>query len=690
MSELIKNSINVLDKHFPLVKLSRSKARDKPFMTAALKVSIRHKNKLHHKYLTNKTHVNKLIWQKYRRNLTNVLQNAEKLYIHKMVQNHSSNSQEMWKFFGSILNNKNDKNLNITKLKVNDKIVTNQVEITNEFNHFFSNIGKNLADRIKSENNPELFLRNPIANSIFLNEVTITELQNEINDLNAKKSCGHDDLSAKFIKIISPLLTVPLCKVINQALATGVYPDLLKIAKVIPIHKKGERDNVNNYRPISVLSTFNKLFEKIIHKRFYQFLTKYKAFHKFQFGFREKHSTTLALIEIVDQIRSAIESKNVVCGIFADLSKAFDTVDHEILLKKLNHYGIRGMANNLIKSYLSNRKQYVQIGDTKSNLLDINCGVPQGSVLGPLLFLIYVNDIANCNPHGLIRLFADDTNVFIESKQIESLYNDAENVLKYLDKWFRANKLTLNIEKNNFIIFTTPDRRKKMNIPNTLKLNDIMINRTDQAKYLGLILDEELSWKHHIDMLCNKIKRYFPSFYTLRNFINVDHAKSIYYATIHSRIKYGIPLYGTADKNVIEPLQILQNKLLRVLTKKDHMYSTNKLHNELELLKINDIYESEVLTFVYNCVNRNVPDVMGNYFTKMGDTHNINTRNKNHILRDPCYKSKIGRLSVKQRGVQLWNRTDKSLKLSQDSKTFRKKNERKCAIIHCHINNKYH
>ena len=498
-------------------------------------------------------------------------------------------------------------------------------------------------------------------------------MQNEINDLNVKKSSGHDDLSAKFIKIIAPVLSVPLCKVINQALVTGIYPDLLKIAKVIPIHKKGERDDVNNYRPISVLSTFNKLFEKLIHKRLYNFLTKYNAFYKFQFGFREKHSTNLALIEIVDQIRTAIENKKVVCGIFADLSKAFDTVDHRILLKKLNHYGIRGIANNLIKSYLSNRKQYVQIGDTKSSLLNINCGVPQGSVLGPLLFLIYVNDIANCNPHGLIRLFADDTNVFIESNQIESLYIDAKQVLKYLDKWFRSNKLTLNIEKTNFIIFTTPDRRKKLNIPNTLEVNNIKINRTDQAKYLGLLIDEELNWKYHIDMLCKKIKRFFPSFYTLRNFINIDHAKSVYYATLHSRIKYGIALYGAADKTVIEPLQILQNKLLRVLTKKGPRYSTNLIHNEMELLKISDIYETEVLSFVYNCVHKNVPDALGNYFTIMSDIHNFNTRNKNHMLRDPCLKSKIGRLSVKQRGVQLWNKLEKAIKSADNPKAFRKK-----------------
>ena len=199
-----------------------------------------------------------------------------------------------------------------------------------------------------------------------------------------------------------------------------------------------------------------------------------------------------------------------------------------------------------------------------------------------------------------------------------------------------------------------------------------MINRTDQAKYLGLIIDEELSWKCHIEMLCKRIKRFFPSFYTLRNFINVEHAKAIYYATLHSRIEYAIALYGAADKTVIEPLQILQNKLLRVLTKKGPMYSTNKIHNDLDLLKINDIYESEILSFFYNCVNKNVPKALGNYFTIMGDTHNFNTRNKKYILRDPCFKSKIGRLSVKQKGVQLWNKMDKSLKLSESSKVFRK------------------
>ena len=199
----------------------------------------------------------------------------------------------------------------------------------------------------------------------------------------------------------------------------------------------------------------------------------------------------------------------------------------------------------------------------------------------------------------------------------------------------------------------------------------MIINRTNQTRYLGLILDENLSWKYHINSLCNNLKRFFPSFYTLRNFISTIQAKSIYKAMIYSRLMYGISLYGTADKNVFKPLQIIQNKLLRVLTKKEYTYSTDKLHKDLDILKVRDLHEQEVLSFTYKFVNKSIPNAMKDHFTMVSDIHNVNTRNRNYNIKDPCLKSKIGKLAIKQKGATLWNGLKKSLKSSTSLKMFR-------------------
>ena len=210
---------------------------------------------------------------------------------------------------------------------------------------------------------------------------TEKEIDREIDNLNPKKSSGYDDVSAKFVQLCKNIISKPLKLIFNQAISTGEYPDKLKIAKVLPIFKKGATNTLSNYRPISVLSVLNKIFEKLLYKRLYKFLNKHKVLYEYQFGFRQGHSTSHALIEIIDSIKSAIDNNKYVCGIFLDLSKAFDTVNHEILLKKLHHYGIRGQTNQLFKSYLTNRKQLVEIDKIRSNFLPINCGVPQGSVL---------------------------------------------------------------------------------------------------------------------------------------------------------------------------------------------------------------------------------------------------------------------------------------------------------------------
>ena len=230
----------------------------------------------------------------------------------------------------------------------------------------------------------------------------------------SSKATGPHSIPTEILKLIKPNICHPLKEIINLSFATGIYPDILKIAKVIPIFKnKGDELLVSNYRPISLLSNVNKIFEKLAYSRLYSFLNLHNCIYELQFGFRAHHSTNHALISLTEMIRNALDNSNFACGIFIDLQKAFDTVDHEILLKKLDYYGVRGLANNWFKSYLSNRQQFVSINGFNSKNLTMKYGVPQGSVLGPLLFLIYINDLHKAIKYSVTHLFADDTNLLV-------------------------------------------------------------------------------------------------------------------------------------------------------------------------------------------------------------------------------------------------------------------------------------
>jgi hypothetical protein len=244
--------------------------------------------------------------------------------------------------------------------------------------------------------------------------------------------------------------------------------------------------SVNNYRPISILSPINKSFEKIIYSRLINYIERSQLLYKYQYGFRKNHSTEHALIELVDQIRLNMDKKQMTCGIFIDLSKAFDTVNHQILLAKLENYGIRGKALDLLKSYLSDRKQYVHIENCKSQICSVSCGVPQGSVLGPLLFLMFINDLPACCPLSKVRIFADDTTIFFHSDNIEEIISTARNIMTQLTSWFNANKLTLNADKSSFTIFRS-GRKIIPNIPEHIEFLGKKLIRTTHIKFLGII-----------------------------------------------------------------------------------------------------------------------------------------------------------------------------------------------------------
>ena len=506
---------------------------------------------------------------------------------------------------------------------------------------------------------------------MYLFETNAEEVAKIITNLENKKSTGHDDITVKFIKISSIYISELLARVINISIKTGIYPDQLKIAKVIPIYKKGNHSDPSNYRPISILSNINKIFEKILHKRLYSYLNKFNILYKFQFGFRKGHSTTQALIELTDNIKRGLDDKKYTCGIFIDLCKAFDTVDHNILLSKMHHYGIRGVVYNLFKSYLTNRVQYTSINNHKSKLQHLNCGVPQGSVLGPLLFLLYINDIAKCCNTGMFRVFADDTGIFCQGKDIIALINTARDILTKIDEWFSSNKLTLNVDKTCFIIFKS-NRWRNANIPDRINFKDKSINRVSCIKYLGLYLDELLNWNNHVNEVCNALKRFFPTFYNIRSYLNLKQARTIYYAMMYSKIKYAASVYGLSSSENINKIQILQNKLLKVLTFKKYRYSTNQLHNDFDILKIDDIIKQEILAFVHGYINNKLPSVFDEYFShRFPMEMYINSERKIRFI-IPKHHTNIGADAINVKGAQLWNDLKLDIKPTVSNKVFKK------------------
>ena len=341
-----------------------------------------------------------------------------------------------------------------------------------------------------------------------------------------------------------------------------------------------------NYRPISLLPNINKIFEKIMYKRVYEFVEEKNILYELQFGFRTLHSTQHALTDITEDIRSAIDGNMFALGVFIDLQKAFDTVDHEILLSKLNHYGIRGVANDWFRSYLSNRKQFVRIEDADSDTASVNIGVPQGSVLGPLLFLLYINDLHFCIKYSKTRYFADDTCLLLANKSLKQLKKHMNLDLKRLYNWLVANKISLNKDKTEVVLFRHPN--KKINYDLKLKLNGKNLKLTDSVKYLGVHIDSHLNWSQHIAILAPKLNRAAGMLAKIRHYVAKDTLRDIYFAIFHSILTYGAQIWGQTTNKNINRVVLIQKKALRIINFADYNTPTSKLFSDSNIIKFRD------------------------------------------------------------------------------------------------------
>ena len=599
--------------------------------------------------------------------------------------------KKTWKGINELISSKN-KSTTINQIEHNKTLITDSQKITDTFNDFFANVGPEVDKDIpKTPISPLKFLRNRVAKNFSFRPTTIADVMTILLSLDDNKSPGPSDVPIKVLKIAAPIIVPHLSRIYNLSLAKGIFPDLMKLAKIIAIFKTGSRSLVTNYRPISLLSVFSKIFEKIIHQQLYDFLLSEAVIYHSQFGFQKGCSTLHSLIEIVEKIRDCLDQKNYGCGIFIDLKKAFDTVNHKILIEKLEHYGIRGTALDWFTSYLTGRMQYTFCNNKKSGLNKIICGVPQGSVLGPLLFLLYINDLPNISDKLNFYLFADDTNIFFQSSNLQVLEKTINKELKKLSLWLNANRLALNISKTNFVIFAAKNKPLQ-NV--TLLINKKAIQQTDYVKYLGVLIDSQLTFAHHISSVVKKVSRVTGLMYRIRDSVNNITIKMIYYSLIYSHLLYGIPIWGNADEIHTTPLYILQKKAIRLIANKDRniqitfelpgdpatfwYFDTfrkvpcDPIFKELEILKLQDIYNLTTLTFVYESLNNLNPEQFHSYYRYPYHTRNT-AANRNNNLDTPMVRTTTyGLKSIKYAGCILWNNLTNSEKTSVSKNIFKK------------------
>ena len=421
------------------------------------------------------------------------------------------------------------------------------------------------------------------------------EVQRIIDELKLKNG-GVDNINAKTLKVLKPLISEPLANILNQCIETAIWPEALKTAEIVPIYKGGDKLKMGNYRPILLISNVAKVFEKMLHNRIYNFILKNKILNTKQYGFIKNRGTKDALNEITNRVYENLDRSMPIIVTFLDLAKAFDTVNHDILLEKLWTYGIRGKPHQLLKDYLNKRKLKVRIGNVTSDYEEINIGVPQGTILGPLLFVLYVNDLLDSMPENSILSYADDTAIISTNKTWKQTEMRMNKLLESAADWLALNKLTLNITKTVYITFGNYTD----SVPNKLdiKIDNETIRRVENCKYLGVIFDQNLKWNEHINYIIKKTRYLIYIFYKISKYMHRETLKIIYYAFFHSIITYGIIGWGGAYSNSLQRLEKLEARVHKIINKNDFV-NDNPLNIQQAYAYESLLYNFNTLKFTY-------------------------------------------------------------------------------------------
>jgi hypothetical protein len=503
---------------------------------------------------------NKLIFTRYRNKYKLTRIKTEQLYYANEFAKHCNDIKKTWQIIRNIVKTGNRDTL-ITEINIDGSLINDPECMAKQFNAYFTGLAQALSDKIPpSEKNFQAFMPPSSMGSLVLLPTNPYEVLNINKTLKTTHSSGFDDIDPFITSQVIDLLAGPLSEVINCSLRKGIVPMAIKTARVLPIYKQGTKSEVSNYRPISILPFFSKFYERVLYDRLFSYIKQKNILYPLQHGFQPAHSTSMSLLDIQDKISAAIDNKQFSLGIFLDLAKAFDTVDHKILLAKLKHYGVRGTALNWFASYLTSRQQQVLCNNSLSDFLPIRFGVPQGSILGPLLFIIYINDLPNSSSLLHYILFADDTNVFLSHASYDQLFELANEELKAASNWFKANKLSLNLSKTNFILFRTNNKPIPAHT-NDIVIDGITIPQVTTSKFLGVHMDQHLKWNIHIDEINKKITKSIGIINRISYLLPSHILTSLYYTLVYPYLTYCNIIWTSTYASHLRKLQIAQKRL---------------------------------------------------------------------------------------------------------------------------------
>ena len=623
-------------------------------------------------------------WMHYRQaknKVTELIRKTKQSYFKNKVAENRKNPRKLWNLIKCLTKDNAESKTGVSQLKDGDVVISDKREIAEMLNLFFVKQPEELLATLIPDTQSDtstLPLTTPHPVALKIPDITPKRVTELLLSIPVHKATGNDKLSVKLLRIAAPAIANPLCRLINHCLSTSTFPSKWKTAKVTPIFKRnGSRDEKANYRPISVLPVLSKILEKHIAQHLYNHLKDNELLHRLQSGFRKSFSTETAFLRLVDQLFFDLDHNNVTGLVFVDYKKAFDLIDHGLLLKKLESYGLTERDLNLIKNYLSGRSQFVSIDGFQSVARKVTCGVSQGSVLGPLLFIVFINDLPAAIKHSIVDIYADDTTLSSSADIEVAPQAISENLQKDLEEtrvWSIKNKMVLSDSKTKCMLVTGKRLESKFsdNCSLHLKLNGTEIKQVNSQKLLGVTIDNKLSFDDHIERLCKKLTQKIAVLRKIRRFLPLEERKLYYNAMIKQSMLYGATVWTTCSADNIKKVLQLQKRAARVILRADTRANSVQLFKKLGWIPFFQEAKINKCSIIYKRLNGDCPGYIEDLLKRNCDVHSRQSRHGATNLVCPHFRRETeGGRTFTISSIRLWNSLNTQLKKVDSISSFK-------------------